>query len=309
LEFPASRHFVIHKLGEGIYAAIANDGAWAICNAGIVDLGDRVVVFDTFVNQEAASDLKEAAEKLTGKVISIVVNSHFHSDHVKGNQVFGGSTILATSKTREVMAQSKKRYETESERIRGDIESDLKKWLAAPEDPDSVLFQGYDRGHLEGLPTLKYTLPNATFDSAMNLHGSKRSAQILTLGGGHTLSDAFLYLPDDRVVFMGDLLFVDCHPYIADGSPAELLRILDRVEALDARTFVPGHGPVGSAKDIDENRDYVEGLQRTVEEVRGAGGGIEQAMEKRLGHPFDGWKWRSFRRDNLEFLFQGARPS
>lgn len=306
---PTSEHFTLHRLGEGVHAAIANDGAWAICNAGIVDLGDQVLVFDTFVNQEAASDLRAAAETLTGKKVSVVVNSHFHSDHVKGNQVFAGSTILATGKTREAMLQSKRRYDTDPERLRENVEADLAKWLANPGDPDSFLFQGYDRAHLEGLPTLKYTLPTATFEGAVDLHGSKRRAQVLTYGGGHTVSDSFLYLPDDRVSFMGDLLFVDSHPYIADGNPAELFRIFDKVEALDAKVLVPGHGPVGSPKDIAENRRYVEALQRMVEELRSSGGGLEQGVRKSLGAPFDGWKWRSFKRDNLEFLLQAGMPS
>jgi cyclase len=305
-EVPASRHFTLHELGNGVYAAIANDGGWAICNAGIVDLGDQVLVFDTFVNQEAAADLKNAAVNLTGKEVGWVINSHYHSDHVKGNQVFAGAKIVATAKTRKVMVKVKEHYERDSEAIRKDVQKDLEMHLANHDDPDTVLFEGYDRGHLEGLPTLKYTLPDTTFDSRMALHGSKRTAEAITYGGGHTVSDAILYLPEDGIAFMGDLLFAECHPYFADGDPEELFRVLDRVEALEPKVLVPGHGPVGASKDIAPIREYFDRLQATVDEARNSGGGLAQATEKPVGPPFDAWKWRSFYKDNLEFLFQSA---
>ena len=304
---PGSRHFTVQRLGDGVYAAIASDGGWAICNAGAVDLGDRVLVFDTFVNQHAAEEFKGMIARLIGKPISHVMNSHYHSDHVKGNQVFDGASIVATTKTVEVMAQAKKRYDSESETIRRDVQQDLDSHLAHPEDPDTMLFEGYDRGHLDGLPTLRYTLPNVTFDDRMTFQGPKRTAEAITYGGGHTVSDSLLYLPDDRIAFMGDLLFVDCHLYIADGNPKELFRIFDRVQGLDAKVLVPGHGPVGSAKDIGENRRYVEELQRTAREVRDSGGGLDQALSKPVGAPFEKWKWRAFRRDNLEFLLSSPQ--
>lgn len=305
---PASRHFSLQELADGVYAAIASDGGWAICNAGAVDLGDQVLVFDTFVNQHAAAEFKDAIVSLTGKPIGFVLNSHYHSDHVKGNQVFKGARVVSTAKTREVMTKVKSRYETDAEAIRRDVQRDLESHLANPDDPDTVLFEGYDRGHLDGLPTLEYTLPGVTFEGILTFHGTKRKAEAITYGGGHTISDAFLCLPDERIGFMGDLLFVGCHPYIADGNPPELFRIFDRVEGLDMEVLVPGHGPVGSPKDIDTNRKYVESLQGVVKEVRGAGGGVAQASAVPVDPIFADWKWRSFRRDNLEFLFsEGTR--
>jgi cyclase len=301
-EVPTSRHFELHKLSDGVYTAIATDGGWAICNAGAVDLGDKVLVFDTFVNQNVAAEFKEMIARLTGKPIGYVVNSHYHSDHVKGNQVFDGAKIVATTKTVEVMAKAKRRYDVESESIRKDVQQDLDSHLAHPEDPDTILFEGYDRGHLDGLPTLRYTLPDVTFEDKITFRGPKRMAEVITYGGGHTVSDSFLYLPDERLAFMGDLLFVECHPYIADGNPRELLRIFDRVEALDAKVLVPGHGPVGSPKDIRENRSYVEELQKTAVEVRSAGGGLGRALAKPMSASFEKWKWRAHRTDNLEFL-------
>ena len=79
-----SKHFELHQLAEGTFAAIAKDGGSAICNSGIVDLGGQVVVFDTFLTPQAALDLRHATEELFGRAPHIVVNSHYHNDHIWG---------------------------------------------------------------------------------------------------------------------------------------------------------------------------------------------------------------------------------
>ncbi len=306
---PASRHFRLQELVRGVFAAVAVDGGWAICNAGVVDLGEQTLVFDTFVNQDAASDLKQAAEKLTGNPVSTVINSHWHSDHIKGNQCFTGAQIVSTAKTVEVMATIKRRYETDVESIRKGLEKELAAVLAGPDGPDKVLDEGYKRGHLAGLPTLRYTLPSLTFEDHMSFDGRDRRAEAITYGGGHTVSDVVLHLPEERIVFLGDLLFIDYQPYLSDGNAEELLRILDRIEALDAKTLVPGHGPVGTPKDISPVKDYVLALQRIVAEVQASGGSLSEAQAKPIPSPFDAWKSRSFYNENLEFLFkESSKP-
>ena len=292
-----SRHFTLHELDTGVHAAISIDGGWAICNAGIVDLGDNAIVFDTFVNQDAAKDLKDAAESISGKSVDYVINSHRHGDHVRGNQVFEGAHIVATQKTRDAMAELKTTSYSNTDALREANEKGLEEVLAAPEDPDAVLQEGYIRGALEGLKTLNYTVPDITFEDSWKIQGGKREAEAITYGGGHTESDSLLYLPDDRIAFLGDLLFVNYQPYLADGDRDQLLRILDKIEALDAKTLVPGHGPVGTPQDIEVMREYVAGLERTVEKVRASGGGFEQAAE--VPHP------SSLPRTEMEKFLQG----
>jgi cyclase len=98
---PASKHFQLEQVAEGIYAALSIDGTGSMCNAGIIDLGDATLVFDTFVTLHAAQDLRQAAEQLLERPVAYVVNSHKDSDHYWGNQIFvPGATIIATEKTR-----------------------------------------------------------------------------------------------------------------------------------------------------------------------------------------------------------------
>lgn len=99
-----SKHFRLQQLTKSTYAAIAEDGGSAICNAGIIDLGGQIVVFDTFLTPQAAMDLQLMTEELFGRKPQIVVNSHYHNDHIWGNQVFiPGSQIISSVRTRELI--------------------------------------------------------------------------------------------------------------------------------------------------------------------------------------------------------------
>ena len=307
----SSKHFTLQQLDSGIHAAIASDGGWAVGNAGIIDLGDHTMVFDTFVNVSPATELKEAAERATGRTVDYVVNSHAHRDHYRGNQVFTDAIIVADRKSRDEMA---KRKRNESERvqiegldpIRSEVEEEFKYWKSNPTttEQDKVLWDGYRDGILHGLDTYKLRVPDLSFETTMTFHGAETDAEAITYGGGHSQSDALLYLPEERIAFLGDLLFINYQPALFNGDPNELLRILDKVEALDAKTLVPGHGPVGTSKDIAPMRDYVAALEKTVEETVASGGGPERAAEKPIAAPFDSWKWHSFYKENIEFLFQ-----
>ena len=104
---PESKHFQIERLADGVYAAIASEQGYASCNAGIIDIGDRTILFDTFLTPEAARDLLNATEQLTSNKITHIINSHEHNDHIRGNQVFGSDIdIISTVLTREAIARN-----------------------------------------------------------------------------------------------------------------------------------------------------------------------------------------------------------
>jgi glyoxylase-like metal-dependent hydrolase (beta-lactamase superfamily II) len=92
-----SPYFHIEQLADGVYAALVREGSGALGNAGIIDLGDETVLFDTMLTPGAAFDLRAAAEQLTRHRIRYVVNSHWHRDHVYGNQVFTDADIISDS--------------------------------------------------------------------------------------------------------------------------------------------------------------------------------------------------------------------
>jgi cyclase len=269
MSLPTSKYFTLQQLTEGVYAAI-DTGNGAAANAGIIDLGDRTLVFDTFMVPAAADDLRSAAERLLGRPVAIVVNSHVDQDHVFGNQVFPGAVICATEQTSEAFARHPAELKAELERLEAE--------LAATADQTALARK---RERYEALSAVRLTPPTLTFRESIEFHGSARRAQLFTYGGGHSVSDSLLYLPADRILFTGDLVTVGHHPYLAAGDHRQWLAILDRVDHLAVDRLVPGHGPVGSMADLRAIRAYIADLQGA------ALAGVEADVPPAYAH----WAW------------------
>jgi glyoxylase-like metal-dependent hydrolase (beta-lactamase superfamily II) len=263
-----SSHFVLHQLGEGIYAAISASDA-AVSNSGIIDLGHETLIFDTFQTPEAARDLLAAAETVTGRKPAYVINSHWHEDHVGGNAVFAGIPIIATAKTRDVMAQQ-----------------------AA-----------------NGSSAIEWVLPDSLFDERHVFAGEKRRAELLTYGGGHTVSDAFLLLPDDRLAFMGDLLFAQAHLWMPDGDANEWVRNLREVEKLDIAVAVPGHGPIGTLADSALVRQYISDLKDLAARARAEGKTTDDVEGMPVPGPYRAWAFPDYFAPNMRFVYETALAS
>ena len=308
---PESKHFQIERLADGVYAAVASEQGYASCNAGIIDIGDRTILFDTFISPEAARDLLKVAEQLTSNKITHVINSHEHNDHIRGNQVFGSDVdIISTAKTREAIARN------EPEEIKSEKETILKEIIDAQSklgaEKDSKrrrelatlisYMQGVSKSHCE----LKTRLPNITFERELTIHGTERTMKLLPLAG-HTFSDVVLYLSKERIAFMGDLLFVNIHPYLASGSPEEWKKSLAEVEALGVQIAVPGHGPVGKSADLSAMLQYIQSLESIVVNMIKSGKSAEQASFEPIPSPFDTWFClEDFFVTNLKFLHKLA---
>jgi glyoxylase-like metal-dependent hydrolase (beta-lactamase superfamily II) len=311
LGLPESKHFQIERLADGVYAAISSEQGYAICNAGIIDIGDRTILFDTFISPEAARDLLKATEQLTSHKITLVVNSHGHNDHIRGNQVFGTDIdIISTSKTREAIARNEpEEIKSEKETIPKEI-IDAQSKLDVEKDPKRrrdlaalvVYLQAVSKSHSE----LKTRLPNITFEHKLTMHGTKRTVELLPLAG-HTASDVILCLPEEKIAFVGDLLFVNCHPYLASGSPEQWKQSLAEVEGLGVQIVVPGHGPVGRSASLSMMLQYIQSLESIAVNMIKSGKPVGQASLEPVPSPFDTWlSPDNFFVTNLEFLYRIA---
>jgi cyclase len=311
VSIPKSKHFQLQRLADGVYAAVAAEEGYAICNAGIVDTGDRTVVFDTFISPDPAEDLLRAAKRLTPQNAIRVVNSHYHNDHIRGNQVFPPDVdILSTATTLEGIAHK------EPEEIKWEKENipkaivDTKSKLRLEKDPkrrrDLALSIVYYEAIMKSHPKLKTRLPNITFEGSLMIHGTRRQAELLPFAG-HTASDVVLYLPEEKIAFMGDLLFVNCHPYLASGSPEQWKQSLAEVEGLGVQIAVPGHGPVGRSASLSVMLQYIQSLENIVVNMIKRGKSVEQASFEPVPSPFDTWlSPDNFFVTNLEFLYELA---
>jgi len=306
-----SRHFTLEPLADGVWAAIHRVGGWAVGNAGIVDLGDATLLFDAFLTAAAADDLAAAALALTGRGPDVIVLSHFHNDHIRGAQVFPGVPVVATRATRTLI-DTLGRDELASDLEHAAPQRDRAAAMADADDPARRAYAAYFEPYWAGLaasaPGVTLRLPTIAFDDRLEIHGSRRTALVRSLGAAHTPDDAILVLEDDGVVFCSDLLFVRSHPYLADGDPDGWLRALDTLAAYGGSRFVPGHGPVGTEAAVRALAEHIRSLHTTAAGLHRDGASDDDVADLLPLDATAAWDFAyPFYRSNLRFLLARER--
>lgn len=310
----STEHFQLQTIAEGVFVAQPKLDGGAGCNAGIIDIGDQTIIFDPFLTPQAAAELQAVAERVTTSPVRLVVNSHHHLDHIGGNQSFPATTaIVSTSLTRELMqtgaAQQLATLQEQGAQRLAELEKQASSARKSVEKQDAQQALAQWRFLQEALPTWQFRLPTMTFDQRLVIYGSRRQVELLTYGSGHSQSDAILYLPEEKIAFMGDLLTVQCHPILQDGDPGELPRILDLINRLQPQKLVPGHGPVGAPIDLQVMQQYLATITETaLTELAfqtDAGVDINQRIAQlRPTGPFASWTRSHYYAANLRFLYQ-----
>lgn len=292
-----SEHFELRELTRGIHAVIDAPGGAAHCNAGIIDLGDRTIVFDTFETPKAARDLKTMAKHITGRSASLVINSHAHFDHWLGNQAFSARTpIVTASRARTQMAElvayvaGLREDPSELEELLRQSEerlliTDDELELAAVELTITKM-----KNRIEAIPTWDPRVPDYAFDGHLEIHGTERAAVLYTFGKGHSESDCFLLLPDDSIVFAGDLAHFQQQPFMGSCDAKAWTEQIEFLEAMDVVIIVPGHGPVGTKTEIGLQKRYINEVHALVKQAREHGKSLDEALKLRLPIPFDAWQ-------------------
>jgi len=299
-------NFTLQELGTGIWAAIQNDSyGKAICNAGIIDIGDQTIVFDPFMNLSAAGELKEYAEYLTGKPVTLVVNSHFHSDHIRGNQLFSEAMIIGTKDTRDaIYATEPAEQEWESRHAPTLLQAIKKRMNNAPphERSELALWIGYYEGMMESAGHLTITPPSIIFQDSLWIHGSARSIKIQEYKDCHTASDAVLFIPEERIAFMGDLLVNDRHPWLSDGNILNFRKVVKKFsEETSYEIFVPGHGPVGNKEDFNKLYDYLSTVHQICTNANTDS--LRQILlQQPIPQAYEHWMLSRFYQPNLQYI-------
>jgi glyoxylase-like metal-dependent hydrolase (beta-lactamase superfamily II) len=155
------------------------------------------------------------------------------------------------------------------------------------------------------LPTLEIKLPTVTFTDKMVIRGTLRTVELVTYGGGHSPSDAFMYLPETGIAFLADLLHVGYHAAFTHGNPEVWLEILDKIEALQVQTLVPGHGAIGGLEELRTLRRYLTDTLQAAQAII-ANGGSADNLEIHIPEPYQQWGAPSIFEANLKFLLKRA---
>jgi glyoxylase-like metal-dependent hydrolase (beta-lactamase superfamily II) len=311
ITLPGSEFFTLRPISHGVYAAIATEGSPAFSNAGFVDTGDHILVFDTFNTFRAAIDLQRDIEIITRRISNYVIISHSHADHWMGNQVFGDhATILASRQSTDVMmgwAAYFEEIKRNPREYRTQIQM-LNRRLTEAEDPRltrhlkwSLTIKQHENRNIAATSLF---LPNQSFDSKLDIYGRDALVKIMSLGAGHTASDTIMVLPEDRIAFIGDLGFFKTHPYLGDSNPEKWVSILDELAVSRINVFIPGHGPIGTKADLQALKTYILSLQAMATAVVNCGGTEEDAASQPV--PDFAANWAGFGRfeRSMRYLYQ-----
>ncbi|MBB4686680.1 MBL fold metallo-hydrolase [Amycolatopsis jiangsuensis] len=243
----------VERLAEDVFGYVQPDGSWFINNCGFVDAGGHSVLIDTCATERRTRALLTAVEDTSGPV-STLVNTHHHSDHTNGNYLVTGATVVGHRKTRAAMlADGIQRY-------------------------DGVLV-GNDWGDLE------LRVPEVVFDEWLTVYAGRTRIDLIHPGhAAHTTNDVLAWLPEQRVLYAGDLLFNGGSPFALMGSVAGWRAALDVIRELDPVLILPGHGPACDLSVVDTVDAYLEFVQRAAESGKAAGRSpLEQAKDTDLG--------------------------
>ena len=264
--------FSLQDLGSGAWAAIDNSAAkpdLAGSNAGFVIGPEAVLVVDTFESSAAAQKMLEAIREKTNLPVRYVVNTHYHLDHVAGNEVFAksGATVMAQDNVRPWMRTENLKFFGEK------ITPKQREWV------DNLY------------------LPDVTYAQGATAYIGINRGEVLRFRPGHTGGDTIIYDAQANVVFCGDLFWNHALPNLIDASTKEWIETLN-VLLHDYRSakFVPGHGEkVGDASDVRAFRDYLVFLRQAVSRAQADGASGADVLKVVLPQVIESYgKWAFF---------------
>ena len=237
----------LRKITELVYAytgvPTGTPGNTFSANAGIVIGNDAVLVVDTLTSAKEAEGFAADIRKITDKPIRYVVNTHYHLDHALGNSFFAdmGARIIGHVKCRDAVIAG------------GD------KIL---EDPAAF---GLPADFWEGTRTIA---PDTAFERGMIIDLGGIAVKLIHTGfASHSAGSVIVHIPSQNVLFAGDILFTDFHPYIGDGDLSGWEKSLDFIHEMNVSHIIPGHGPLSSNKDIEDMKAYLPFFDKKAKEL------------------------------------------
>jgi len=247
------KQITFSRLADNAYAYTAEGDP----NTGVVIGDSSVLVVDTQATPIMAADVIAKIRSVTDKPIKHIVLTHYHAVRVLGASAYGAQDIIASHDT----------YDLIVERGEQDWKSEYERFPR--------LFRGGD-----SVPGL--TWPTITFRGEMTLWLGKTEVRIMQIGRGHTKGDTVVWLPNERVLFSGDLVEYGATPYTGDAYLTDWPATLDRLAALNPAAVVPGRGdalttPETVMAGIDGTRAFVTSMFESVKSAQQAGKDLKQA--------------------------------
>lgn len=243
------------EVGDGLYAFTAEGDP----NSGVIIGDDSVMVIEAQATPRLANKVIECIRDVTDKPISHLVLTHYHAVRVLGASAFDAGQIIMSDTARAMVV----------ERGQEDWDSEFQRFPR--------LFEGY-----ESIPGL--TWPTTTFSDAMTVYLGNRRVDIMHLGRAHTAGDAVVWVPDQEVMFTGDIVEYHSACYCGDGHFADWGDTLDNIAMFDPVSIAPGRGDALVGRKmvdaaIESTRDFVQSTFRPAAKIAAKGGSLKDAWD------------------------------
>ncbi len=234
----------LHEVAAGVWAYLQPGGGWGWSNAGLVAGDNGSLLVDTLFDLRLTGEMLEAMRRTTpaAREIGTVVNTHANGDHCYGNSLLGDAEIVASARCADEMGALPP--------------SSMAAMLRAAPDlgpAGAFLARIFAPFSFDDIPL---TLPTTTFEGRLDLDVGGRRVSLLEVGPAHTAGDVIVHLPDEDVVFTGDILFHGGHPIVWEGPVANWMAACDRILELRPAVVVPGHGPLATTAAVEDLRGY-----------------------------------------------------
>ena len=256
----------LHDLGNGAYAYLQPDGSWGWSNAGLIIDGDQSLLVDTLFDEKITGEMLDVMRDATGKAaadITTLVNTHANGDHTYGNRLVSQAEVISSVASAEEMLEFPPQMLAELLRQAPQL-GELGKYLEHS-------FSAFDFDGIE------LTSPSRTFSERLELQVGDKPVHLIEVGPAHTRGDVLVHVPADRVVYTGDILFIESTPIMWAGPVKNWLDALDLILDMDVAAIVPGHGPITDKAGVRRVHDYLSYIDREARKRYDAGLSVRDA--------------------------------
>ncbi|MFW9970865.1 MAG: MBL fold metallo-hydrolase [Candidatus Odinarchaeota archaeon] len=266
-----SEFFDLYKLSQSAYGAIGKENSGMGGNAGFIDIEDYLIIIDTTGDIDAGKDLKKAAIQYTQKDPNFVVITHYHMDHLMGTSLFDKSTQIMTSDRtlKNIQTEGRKRIEELKKMDLTELENSLKN------ETDEIKKKDIEND-LKFIKTIRldgFSIrePKLTFKEGCVIYGKGESVQLRAFKKAHTDGDVIVYIPEEKVLFAGDLLFARIDPWLGSGDPEGWQSVNEELMTFNFKVVVPGHGKLASKEEFSLENKYINEILDLVKSYIDAG--------------------------------------